>query len=193
MLVVALGAAVLAGCSGDKAAVDKKDIRSVFAAFTAAGNAEDWPTMCSFASSRARAELEKAKPRGCVAYYRWLSNKYGTTRKTHVRIESLEVDGRTAVLGDSTGETTYFRKEGGDWLIDRAEHVGTSETATARKVRLMAGGQKKVKGVRCKEGAKVYRCDVEFKSGKCEGWVYAIEPGNERRVWHADARACGDF
>ena len=92
--------ALLAGCGDDTHAVDRSDVKSVFAAFTTASNAEDWQTMCSLISSREKAELEKAKPSGCPAYYSFLSSKYGTVTKTDFRIESLKVRGHAAVLGD---------------------------------------------------------------------------------------------
>jgi hypothetical protein len=182
---------VLFGCGRDKPAVDRKDVRSVFAAFTAASNAEDWQTMCSLISSRERAELENAKPSGCTAYYGFLSSKYGTVTKADSRVESLKIHGRTAVLGDSSGETTYFTNENGGWLVDRVAPIGTSESATARHVRLLAGARKSVESVNCTKGMRLYRCAVAYKSGKCEEWVYDHSGDDRGRVWHSDAVRCG--
>jgi hypothetical protein len=189
-LVAVVGVTLLVGCGGDDSAVDTKDVRSVFAAFTAASNAEDWQEMCSLISSRERAELEKAKPSGCAAYYSFLSSKYGTVTKTDFRVESLKVHSRTAVLGDSSGETTYFTNENGGWLVDRVAPVGTSEAATARHVQLLADARKPVKTVSCRKGLRLYRCDVAYKSGKCEEWVYDHSGDDRGRVWHSDVRRC---
>ena len=146
--------------------------------------------MCSFISSREKAELETAKPSGCAAYYSFLSSKYGTVTKTDFRIESLKVRGQTAVLGDSSGDTTYFTNENGRWLVDRVAPVGTSAAATARHVRVLAGARKKVKSVSCKMGARLYRCAVAYKSGKCEEWVYDHSGNDRGRVWHSDVSRC---
>jgi len=182
--------ALLAGCGDDTHAVDRSDVKSVFAAFTTASNAEDWQTMCSLISSREKAELEKAKPSGCPAYYSFLSSKYGTVTKTDFRIESLNVRGHTAVLGDSSGDTTFFTNENGRWLVDRVSPVGTSEAATARHVRVLAGARKKVKSVSCKKGSRFYRCAVAYESGKCEEWVYDHSGNDRGRVWHSDVSRC---
>jgi hypothetical protein len=190
MLAIFGGLVLLAGCGDDTPAVDNGDVRSVFAAFTTASNAEDWQTMCSFISSREKAELAKAKPSGCTAYYSFLSSKYGTVTKTDFRIESLKVRGRSAVLGDSSGDTTYFTKENGKWRIDRVAPVGTSEAATARHVQTLAGARKKVKSVSCKKGPRLYRCAVAYKSGKCEEWVYDHSGDDRGRVWHSDVGSC---
>jgi hypothetical protein len=189
-IVAAVGFALLAGCGDDTPAVDRSDVKSVFAAFITASNAQDWQTMCSFISSREKAELEKAKPSGCAAYYSFLSSKYGTVTKTDFRIESLKVRGHTAVVGDSQGETTYFTNENGKWLVDRVAPVGTSEAATARHVRVLADARKPVKSVSCKKGARIYRCAVEYKSGKCEEWVYDHSGNDRGRVWHSDVGRC---
>jgi hypothetical protein len=191
ILAIAGVLALLAGCGGDDTpTVDRSDVKSVFAAFTTASNAQDWQTMCSFISSREKAELEKAKPSGCAAYYSFLSGKYGTAIKTDFRIESLKVHGRSAVLGDSSGQTTYFTNEDGKWLIDRVAPVGTSDTATARYVRSLAGARKSVVSVSCKKGARLYRCAVAYKSGKCEEWVYDHSGNDRGRVWHSDTSRC---
>jgi hypothetical protein len=189
-LVAVVGVTVLVGCGGGDSGVDRKDVRSVFAAFTAASNAEDWQEMCSLISSRERAELEKTKPSGCAAYYSFLSSKYGTVTKTDFRVESLKVHGRTAVLGDSSGETTYFTNENGDWVVDRVAPVGTSEAATARHVQLLADARKPVKNVSCRKGSRLYRCDVAYRSGRCEEWVYDHSGDDRGRVWHSDVRRC---
>lgn len=147
--------------------------------------------MCSLISSREKAELEKAKPSGCAAYYSFLSSKYGTITKTDFRIESLKVRGHTAVVGDSQGETTYFTNENGKWLVDRVAPVGTSKAATARHVRVLAGARKPVKSVSCKKGTRLYRCAVAYKSGKCEEWVYDHSGDDRGRVWHSDVARCG--
>ena len=190
-ILLALGLAVLVGCGDDTPAVDNSDVKSVFAAFTTASNAQDWQTMCSLISSREKAELEKAKPSGCAAYYSFLSSKYGTVTKTDFRIESLKVRGHTAVVGDSQGETTYFTNENGKWLVDRVAPVGTSKAATARHVRVLAGARKPVKSVSCKKGTRLYRCSVAYKSGKCEEWVYDHSGDDRGRVWHSDVARCG--
>jgi hypothetical protein len=190
-ILAVVGLTVLAGCGEDTPALDRGDVRSVFAAFTAASNSKDWQTMCSFISSREKAELEKAKPSGCTAYYGFLSSKYGTVTKTDFRVESLKVSGHTAVVGDSSGETTYFTNENGKWLVDRVAPVGTSEEATARHVRVLAGARKAVKSVSCKKGARLYRCAVAYKSGRCEEWVYDHSGDDRGRVWHSDVRRCG--
>jgi hypothetical protein len=182
--------ALLAGCGDDTPAIDRSDVKSVFAAFTTASNAQDWQEMCSFISSREKAELETAKPSGCAAYYGFLSSKYGTVTKTDFRIESLKVRGQTAVLGDSSGDTTYFTNENGRWLVDRVAPVGTSAAATARHVRVLAGARKKVKSVSCKKGARLYRCAVAYQSGKCEEWVYDHSGNDRGRVWHSDVSRC---
>jgi hypothetical protein len=190
-ILAVVGLTVIAGCGEDTPAVDRGDVRSVFAAFTAASNSKDWQTMCSLISSREKAELEKAKPSGCTAYYGFLSSKYGTVTKTDFRVESLKVSGHAAVVGDSSGETTYFTNENGKWLVDRVAPVGTSETATARHVRALAGARKAVKSVKCKKGARLYRCAVAYKSGRCEEWVYDHSGDDRGRVWHSDVRRCG--
>jgi hypothetical protein len=189
-ILAVAGFAVFAGCGDDTPAVDSSDVKSVFAAFTTASNAQDWQTMCSLISSREQAELDKAKPSGCAAYYSFLSSKYGTVTKTDFRIESLKVRGHAAVLGDSSGDTTYFTNENGRWLVDRVAPVGTSEAATARHVRALAGARKKVKSVSCKKGARLYRCAVAYKSGKCEEWVYDHSGNDRGRVWHSDVSRC---
>jgi hypothetical protein len=190
-ILAVVGLTVLAGCGEDTPALDRGDVRSVFAAFTAASNSKDWQTMCSFISSREKAELEKAKPSGCTAYYGFLSSKYGTVTKTDFRVESLKVSGHTAVVGDSSGETTYFTNENDKWLVDRVAPVGTSEEATARHVRVLAGARKAVKSVSCKKGARLYRCAVAYKSGRCAERVYDHSGDDRGRVWHSDVRRCG--
>ena len=189
-LVAVVGVTVLVGCGGDDSAVDRKDVRSVLALSPPPRTPRTGRTMCSLISSRERAELEKAKPSGCAAYYSFLSSRYGTVTKTDFRVESLKVHGRTAVLGDSSGETTYFTNENGGWLVDRVAPVGTSEAATARHVQLLADARKPVKNVSCRKGSRLYRCDRCVQVGQVRGVGLRPLRDDRGRVWHSDVRRC---